>query len=531
MRETHRALSRALSFCCGSTSFDVEKFFHRATLELHHGLESDVTAMAFVIKRGDGSYFVGRSREHQALPAETLLGLLVEKHGERLPYRVRDHALDTVRFLDHRFRTSVIVRIDVPEGLVPGAEGAIWFGLPGGAHPDLLSVAEAMGHDVSEWFSWYGGILEANMRVAAERTQEIRRLEEMRSLLHDARAPLGVLKYMTRGKHDDESISSIRQELTYLEEILAQGAPRSNALALPESCDVGEIVRRVHRRYAQEGCGNTMTLDAGYRTFYGRFPSLELERIVTNLVSNARRHAERSQIRLTIEEQGECVVVRVRDNGPGIPVSTLQALRSGGVVRSEGESGWGIGLQSCLSRVRCLGGDISIVSNERDGTCVNVSIPKGEAPLEARRLEVADGGIQRDEVDTRVDVCIVDDDKEHGASLSRLLRGFGLKVGQRDSLDSFLRDFAGEDVPSILCDAHMPDGGAERLLPILATSSKASRLAVVSGDTSDDQLYRLAALGAQAFFTKPVDVDEVVAWVRGGGCHASSGPSGDGPSG
>lgn len=517
MRETHRALSRALSFCCGSTCFDVEKFFHRATLELHHGLESDVAAMAFVIKRGDGSCFVGRSREDQALPAETLLGLLLEKHGERLPYRVRDHALDTVRFLDHRFRTSVIVRIEVPEGLVPGAEGAIWLGLPGGAHPGFLAVAETMGRDVSEWLSWYGGILEANMRVAAERSQEIRRLEEMRSLLHDARAPLGVLKYMTRGKHDDESISCMRQELNYLQEILAQGAPRSNSMALPESCDVGEIIRRVYRRYEQEGYGNTMTIDVGYRTFYGRFPSLELERIVTNLTSNALRHAPRSQIRLVIEERGERIVVSVCDNGPGIPASTLKAIREGDAVRSDGESGWGIGLKSCLSKARSWGGDVSIVSNEREGTCVSVSIPKGEAPLEARRLEVADGGIHRDDADTRVDVCVVDDDKEHGRSLSRLLRGFGLKVGQSDSLESFLRDFASEDVPSILCDAHMPDGGAERLLPILARSSKPPRLAVVSGDSSDDQLYRLAGLGAQAFFTKPVDVDEVVAWVRGGG--------------
>jgi DNA-binding NarL/FixJ family response regulator len=62
----------------------------------------------------------------------------------------------------------------------------------------------------------------------------------------------------------------------------------------------------------------------------------------------------------------------------------------------------------------------------------------------------------------------------------------------------------------------MPDGGAERLLPILSTCSNAPRLAVISGDSSDDYLYRLAALGAQAFFTKPVEVDEVVAWVRGG---------------
>ena len=514
MRETHRALSRALSFWCGSTHFDVERFFHRATWELHHVLESDVTAMAFVIRRGDGSYFVGRSRDHQALPAETLLGMLVEKHGERLGCRVRDHALDTVRFLDQRFRTSVIVGIEVPHGLVSGAEGAIWFGLPGGAHPGFVSTAEEMGREVSEWLSWYGGTLEATMRVASERAQDGKRLEEMRALLHDARAPLGVLKYMTRGDRGDELISSMRQELDYLDAILSQGAPRVARGAVTHSCEVGEILRKVYRRYAREDGGEAISLDVGYRSFYARFPALELERIVTNLVSNARRHAPHAQTRVGAEEEANTLVVYVYDNGPGIPAEILRALHEGSRVPSGGESGWGVGLQSCIAKARELGGEISIASPQGDGTCVRVVMPRGEVPLEARRLEVADGGMVSKGQERLVDVCVVDDDKEHGRSLSRLLRNFGLRVGESESLESFLRDFENDRVSSVLCDAHMPDGGAERLLPILAASAKAPPLAVVSGDTSDDQLYRLAALGAQAFFTKPVDVDEVVAWVR-----------------
>lgn len=517
MRETHRALSRALSFWCGSTSFEVEQFFHRATWELHHRLESDVTAMAFVIRREDGSYFVGRSCDHHALPAETLLGMLVEEHGERLACRVRDHALDTVRFLDQRFRTSVIVGIEVPHELLSKAEGAIWFGLPGGAHPGFISTAEKMGREVSEWLSMYGGTLEAVTRVASERAQDAKRLDEMRALLHDARAPLGVLKYMTRGDRRDEVLSSMRQELEYLDEILSQGAPRAVHGAATRSCDVGEIVRKVYRRYAREGDEGAISLDVGYRSFYGRFPALELERIVTNLVSNARRHAPHAQTRVGVEEDANTIAVYVRDNGPGIPTHTLRAVREGARVRSARESGWGIGLQSCVNKARVLGGEISIESHEGKGTCVRVVIPRGEAPLESRILEVADGGLANKGQQQHVDVCVVDDDGEHGSSLSRLLRNYGLRVGQSDSLESFLRDFENGRVSSILCDAHMPDGGAERLLPILATSPKAPRLAVISGDTSDDQLYRLAGLGAQAFFTKPVDVDEVVAWVRQGG--------------
>jgi CheY-like chemotaxis protein/anti-sigma regulatory factor (Ser/Thr protein kinase) len=393
----------------------------------------------------------------------------------------------------------------------------MWFGLPGGAHPAFISTAEEMGREVSEWLSWYGGTLEATMRVASERAQDRRRLEEMRALLHDARAPVGVLKYMTHGEREDDVLSSMRQELDYLDSILSQGAPREAHGAVALSCDVGEILHKVYRRCAREGGEGAIFLEVGYCSFYARFPPLELERIVTNLVSNARRHAPLAQIRIGVEEEANTLVVYVRDNGPGIPAQTLRALREGVRVSSARESGWGVGLQSCVTKARELGGKVSIASREGEGTCVRVVMLRGDAPLEVQRLEVADGGVASKGQKRVVDVCVVDDDKEHGRSLARLLRNFGLRVGESESLESFLRDFENERVSSILCDAHMPDGGAERLLPILATSSKPARLAVVSGDSSDDHLYRLAALGAQAFFTKPVDVDEVVEWVRGTG--------------
>jgi DNA-binding NtrC family response regulator len=62
----------------------------------------------------------------------------------------------------------------------------------------------------------------------------------------------------------------------------------------------------------------------------------------------------------------------------------------------------------------------------------------------------------------------------------------------------------------------MPDGGAERLLQILATSRQAFRCAVMSGETDDDLLYRCAALGAREFFQKPLDIERLVAWASNG---------------
>ncbi len=517
MRSTHLALSRALTFCCGVEPFDVESFLHRAMWELHHSLEIDVAAIAIVIRRTDGSCFVGRSHEYHTLPAETLLGMLVEGNNSGFTCRVRDHALDTVRFLDARFRTSVLARVGLPNSLESGADAALWLGLSGCAHPGLVTTAEGLAREVSEWLLWYGEIIEATQRSTAEQGRLQRQVSDMVSLIHDARAPLGVLRYLTRFEGDAESIMSMRKELQYLEEILSQGSPHSPRSSPISCCEVGEVISRVRRRHDSEHETTMLTVDVEYRPFYARFPALDLERIITNLVSNARRYAPHSQIGIRVEEAKESIVVSVRDNGPGIPRATLEALQRGEVVSPGSTSGWGVGLRSCVRRARSLGGDVSIRSARGEGTCVAVTLPRGEAPYEAPALQVADGGTREPGMSHRLDVCIVDDDKEHGASLAKVLNSCGFIVQHVEGVRELLDTLHEREVASILCDAHMPDGGAEYLLPIVTALPRAPQIAVVSGDSSDEYLYRLAGLGAQAFFAKPVHVDEVVSWIQAGG--------------
>lgn len=514
MRSTHLALSRALTFCSGVEPFDVESFLHRAMWELHHSLEVDVAAVAIVMRRTDGSCFVGRSHEHHTLPAETLFGMLVEGKHDGFTCRVRDHALDTVRFLDARFRTSVLARVELPISLKLGAEGALWLGLSGCAHPGLVAMTEGLAREVSEWLSWYGEIIEATHRLAGEKDRLRQQVSDMVSLIHDARAPLGVLRYLTRCEGDGEAIASMRKELQYLEDILSQGSPRSIRGSPIACCEVGEVLSRVRRRHDSEHEGSMLMVDVEYRPIYARFPPLDLERIITNLVSNARRYAPHSHIVIRVEEGGENIVVSVRDNGPGIPRATLEALQRGSVVSSGATSGWGVGLQGCVRRARSLGGDVSIRSASGEGTCVAVTVPRGEAPYKAPALEVADGGARAPGLSQPFDVCIVDDDKEHGASLAKVLNSCGFVVQHVEGVRQLLDTLREREVAAILCDAHMPDGGAEYLLPIVMALPQAPRIAIVTGDSSDEYLYRLAGLGAQAFFAKPVHIDEVVSWIR-----------------
>jgi DNA-binding NtrC family response regulator len=129
-------------------------------------------------------------------------------------------------------------------------------------------------------------------------------------------------------------------------------------------------------------------------------------------------------------------------------------------------------------------------------------------------MEVFDGGVAKASAARAVDIFVVDDDAEHAASFARILRGGGLVVQEYHTIEGFLEKFTPCNNVVILCDAHMPDGGAERLLSLLASRKQSSRFAVVSGDASDEYLYKLAALGAQAFFAKPIRIDEILGWIR-----------------
>ncbi len=99
-------------------------------------------------------------------------------------------------------------------------------------------------------------------------------------------------------------------------------------------------------------------------------PVLEnaLYRIVQESLTNACRHSGSDHIRVGLLQEGECVVVEVRDWGAGFDPSQIQ----------EGC----FGLEGIRERARLLGGRSEIRSQPGDGTMVRVCLPMmvGESP-------------------------------------------------------------------------------------------------------------------------------------------------------
>jgi signal transduction histidine kinase len=92
-------------------------------------------------------------------------------------------------------------------------------------------------------------------------------------------------------------------------------------------------------------------------------PPIYLERIVANLVGNAKRFAT-SRIDVTVTREGPYAVLRVSDDGPGIPPAERDRIFERFVrldeARDRGDGGFGLGLAIVADLCRAYGGHIEV---------------------------------------------------------------------------------------------------------------------------------------------------------------------------
>ena len=103
-----------------------------------------------------------------------------------------------------------------------------------------------------------------------------------------------------------------------------------------------------------------------------------LTRAAVNLIDNAIRYGrENGEIRVSLTREDGCAVIRVQDNGTGIPEEALphvfERFWRGDQARTT--PGTGIGLALVLAAAKAHGGDASAESRPGEGSCFRISIP------------------------------------------------------------------------------------------------------------------------------------------------------------
>ncbi len=145
-----------------------------------------------------------------------------------------------------------------------------------------------------------------------------------------------------------------------------------------DECNLERVIQRASG-LAQLQPSNKLEvqIEADLPPLYADRPRLET--ILRNLIENSVKYAgEKAIIRVDVSKQGEQIVFRVSDNGPGIPDDESQRIFESfyqvHASLARVSSGAGLGLAICQGLVRAHGGEIW-VEKQNQGACIAFSIP------------------------------------------------------------------------------------------------------------------------------------------------------------
>jgi signal transduction histidine kinase len=100
---------------------------------------------------------------------------------------------------------------------------------------------------------------------------------------------------------------------------------------------------------------------------------LVLFRVLQESLTNVHRHSGAANAEVSLNALGENAVLRVKDDGKGLPANVLQNLRESG-------AGIGVGLAGMTERIHEIGGRLEIISSAA-GTEIVASVPVRRKPL------------------------------------------------------------------------------------------------------------------------------------------------------
>ncbi|HEX6039773.1 PAS domain S-box protein [Longimicrobium sp.] len=428
-------------------------------------------------------------------------------------YRFRHHD-GTWRYLEAFGQT---MSPDGPEeGIVANIRDVTERRLAEEALRSATAEAEAANRAKSEFLS----------RMSHELRTPMNSILGFAQLLERAHLPVeqqrGVQHILTAGRHllrlinevlDIARIESGRQQLSL--EPVRLNAVLQEALILS-------------RPLAAQAAVSLVAMDGPGDAVFVRADRQRLVQVLLNLLSNAVKYNHRGgAVRLSweaIEEEGgdPRVRLRVSDTGRGIAPEKQGELfvpfaRLG--AEYTGVEGTGLGLALSRRLVEAMGGALRLEESGPEGSAFTVELRPAADPLDGLVLRPASHGTAMDAdapAPEPVTLLYVEDNL---ANLSLVESILASRPGWRTipALQGRLgADLACEHLPDlVLLDLHLPDMQGDEVLRRLRCDPRTARIPVVmiSADATPRTIDRLRAEGADAYLTKPIDVDEFLSTI------------------
>jgi C4-dicarboxylate-specific signal transduction histidine kinase len=148
-----------------------------------------------------------------------------------------------------------------------------------------------------------------------------------------------------------------------------------------QRADVPAVAREVARlATAGAGRGEIDVVVAGAATRAAGIAPDALKQVLLNLVQNAREAVTQSgngvpRIAIDVRDGEDGIVIRVSDNGPGVPVELKTRIFDPFFTTKSAVDGVGLGLFVAEGLVRSAGGRLTLDQSQNDGATFVIELP------------------------------------------------------------------------------------------------------------------------------------------------------------
>jgi len=261
------------------------------------------------------------------------------------------------------------------------------------------------GKEISAYFAPFltddksGGIVVALHDITEREKLERSRKEFVANVSHELRTPLTTVKSYSEtlvdsiedGTYDKEMFTSFlkiinnetdRMTRLVKDLLLLSSLDHSIRNTVSENIDLefltGSIVEKLQHAAKEKHQQLIYEPVNKLPEFCGN--SDRIEQVITNIITNALKYSpERGRIIVTTMHMFDCINIKVKDNGIGIPQKDLDHIFERfyrvDKARSREMGGTGLGLAIAKEIVEAHGGSISIKSESGSGTEVLIKLP------------------------------------------------------------------------------------------------------------------------------------------------------------
>jgi PAS domain S-box-containing protein len=310
---------------------------------------------------------------------------------------------------------------------------------------------------------------------------------------HEINNPLAVLQ-LGLVELREQSSGAIREQLDELVthgERIARIVANLHTFAEPRPPDRQRVELDELIRGARRIAGPVL---AGVRVFTSFEPEnlavladrRQLEQVVVNLLTNAARAmVGGGRLEIGAEQVGERVLVRVADNGPGIPAELLEHVFTPFVTAGI-RAGMGLGLSISWGLIQENGGSIRAFNLPEGGACFEIDLPFAPDVVEVRS-HVRSAPLRQV---GSLDILCVDDEPALRRSLIRLLGALGHRSHGVESAERALQALDETSYDLVISDVRLPGMDGEQLRDTIAERHPVlrGRVLLISGvfrETSD----------------------------------------------